>query len=980
MSLGKISSKTDILQDPFETGPNYTGVTNLVTFGGGQPVRYGFILAKSASNLVAPGLSSLVTGSKQVVLSLNPQQISQDEPAATLITHTQNAGKYIERRGQISKTISIQGTTGYLPTPALSVAGYALNLPASGVVALEGPSSGLAQFLTLRALFREYWQVFSDEQFIAFRPNTYMIWVNGKDDENWIVEPMSFAMNRTSPNNRFTYNYSITMQTIAPVEAITFDPDPLTIFQNVGNTVAQLTSAYNTITTGTAAIGNALSLASGAVAESLGAVANLATSIASSLQNVIQGVESFISIPLVIKGQADDITHSYMGALTQLLTVRDYAVATYGVDPLPATAHAAMINIAETLADLSSRSELFSSDFPNTWQQTLAHYTPAYGYGGYNQDLVAPLTKSGVVETTVLPGDTLQNISIRELGNAERFMELAVLNSLKPPYLSPNQQDRAPNTLAPGDPILVPSAGQSGGARALIRTTVFTDPVFTSVVTGYSAPRFLTVDTRGKDFRTDQWAGFTADLIGPGMSAGGYEPPDGWFFTTLAQDLQYVSYEGNLGCFVILSTAVVADLPYSNYYTGQGYLILGYGTASQMTLRYLWQGPNLFDAVSTNISTGTDTLSNTTGFVVTALSGGGAIYNDTTPGATLASSTAQWVHGSHSLAVTASNTLPQTGVRTISISVLPNTAYTVSFRIMDPGAVSGEWVSVWAVDQTGAALFNNYFALSSSWTPYYMSFVTNSSTTDLQFFVCTATILGITFYLDDFQLTLGSDDIPVWNSSVMPQTTIFTANGNGDPYLAGTTVLYSVDGDTVPPNQSVATPFNGPVGIVVSNTANTLTVDADIAGGGPENGDIVRIHLVRPPNDVTPPKSSQEQLLGVDLKLNGADLASDSAGGLVQIDSTANVMQAIGIKIRTMPGDLAAHPTFGLAFEPGAKVSPTVLFSYRVAVKQTLLADQRIDAVHQLSVTLINDVLSLRGWVLLTGSSQPYAIDTRGAT
>lgn len=58
----------------------------------------------------------------------------------------------------------------------------------------------------------------------------------------------------------------------------------------------------------------------------------------------------------------------------------------------------------------------------------------------------------------VQPGDSLRLIALRELGDALRWIELANINQLRPPYiiesLDPNERQRA--TLLWGERIAVP--------------------------------------------------------------------------------------------------------------------------------------------------------------------------------------------------------------------------------------------------------------------------------------------------------------------------------------------------------------------------------------------------------------------------------------------------------------------------------------------------------------------------------------------
>ena len=53
--------------------------------------------------------------------------------------------------------------------------------------------------------------------------------------------------------------------------------------------------------------------------------------------------------------------------------------------------------------------------------------------------------------------DTLQKVSQRELGTASRWVELANLNNLKPPYIVNTREEQRPNVLLAGDSISIPA-------------------------------------------------------------------------------------------------------------------------------------------------------------------------------------------------------------------------------------------------------------------------------------------------------------------------------------------------------------------------------------------------------------------------------------------------------------------------------------------------------------------------------------------
>lgn len=63
-------------------------------------------------------------------------------------------------------------------------------------------------------------------------------------------------------------------------------------------------------------------------------------------------------------------------------------------------------------------------------------------------------------------GDTLRRIALRELGTAEQWIELALVNALRPPYIVDEELDRADGVLVAGDAIKIPAASSSVSADA----------------------------------------------------------------------------------------------------------------------------------------------------------------------------------------------------------------------------------------------------------------------------------------------------------------------------------------------------------------------------------------------------------------------------------------------------------------------------------------------------------------------------------
>lgn len=516
---------TSEIIDPKLIGKNYVGASNVGPLGSfGKPFRYGFVLLDGSK------ADQTITDGKQVVLNLAPQSITMSEPAATTIQPTQNSGKYVERRGQIIKDIVIAGTTAFNYEPRIPHQARFL-LPQSEIITAEGPTSGMGRFLELRNLFREYWAVFSDKDSIddGAATRARFVFVNEKDDESWLVEPMNFRMIRSAPRNKFTYNYEIIMQTIMMVEDIPLKEDPLTLAQKANNYKSIARNISDNLLQYSAVISRGMSFATGALRTSIGSVTSKLNTIASGLTLIADGTKNILEVPELFASGGRNVEASYKSAAERFLDIRDATTLSNGVDPVPdigidsgfssdtqdaltLTVDEALTNSLNDVGRLAGRQELFNEEFSDTWSDLLDRYDPNYGFGGFNRTLTDAVNYNGVRESTINPGDDIFNIAIKELGDAERFQEIVLLNGLRPPYISPTVNDRQANTLAPGDPILVPVLQSASTNRTSVRTTVFSDPTFTAAVITGSA-NTVTIDTEGRVFRTNQWAGFTIEVI-----------------------------------------------------------------------------------------------------------------------------------------------------------------------------------------------------------------------------------------------------------------------------------------------------------------------------------------------------------------------------------------------------------------------------------------------------------------------------------
>ena len=505
-----IDVKSDILQDPDEVGKNYVGSSL------SAPLSYAFILI-SGSDINA---ASLQTG-EQVVLKLAPETISIDEPKLTTITLTQNAGKYIDRQGCSCKTIALSGTTAYNANPKLPQQLRQL-LPQSSIVEQEGPLSGQAEFIKLRNLFRKYDEVFNNVNNLALRNQTFMIFVNQKDNESFIVEPLSFRMTRQSPRNKFTYQYDIMLQTVAPVTQAIKLQDSVTLFQRVQNIKAEIQNIAGTVGQYAAALGNFEASVAGAMLDATSIVTSVCLNISTGLANIASGNLAIVGLKDAIVGNADSVAASFQSSWQRLLDVRDTTTATTGSDPIPLSIDNALTQIAANIAIAGARQEFFAKSFSDTYNDALSDYDPSYGIGGQNDALTAPVQKQGLTETVILPDETIFDIAVRTTGDAESFFEIVTINGLKPPFISSSQSARLPNTLAPGDNIFIPATSIATGPSSPVQTNVFADPVYQGEVVQATGSQVQVNLLGANTFRTNQWQGFTLSVVDGAASGASY--------------------------------------------------------------------------------------------------------------------------------------------------------------------------------------------------------------------------------------------------------------------------------------------------------------------------------------------------------------------------------------------------------------------------------------------------------------------------
>lgn len=561
---GKLSLATtlvrpeeDLTADTADFDPTrWTGNTNRK---GDKRLRYGFKIIDIRDFGTDLGLGSR---SKSTVatyyLDIPPQAISQKEIFATNITATRR-GVVVESEGVVFKDIVIAGTTGVFPGSRDNFGGNQANFKdftapptKAGGVQDDGTSksstviSGYAEFMALRAFFLKYAQ-----SKIQAKGSKFLVFINEKDQQALVVEPLEFTMDRNS-KNPMQYQYRIVLKCITTLDAAfssdiggAADPGNLindivnvsrnaaaaiqqfraavgatnrliqSVSQEIDKTFIQplrlLGTALNDIADGRAniiAVSTVLRrelneaklniqenrftksqkqiskelLQSGFIVESaiVGASANNSSS--SGKISTRGSTDAKTSTTLLNQAKADSYVSSTVNSLE-----------TSSLDPLPKSFVQSLRDQAQSLADdCADAVNLGNADYdviqnrtptiiPNPLRQATSNEYLLLGatlrvVEALNQvlatnnmflvdtdktfendqaalkNIVSIQAPNTVREIVIMQGDTLERISLREYGTVTRWVELAVLNNLKYPYINDTKAD---GVKAYGDKILI---------------------------------------------------------------------------------------------------------------------------------------------------------------------------------------------------------------------------------------------------------------------------------------------------------------------------------------------------------------------------------------------------------------------------------------------------------------------------------------------------------------------------------------------
>lgn len=444
---------------------------------------------------VPPGKAAGV-GAFWFPLAIPPESYSMETPFSVDKTQTQGGGLYVEEDGIVQRMIRLSGTTGFYPRRLPDTTATALT-----VLSPEKKSfsrqlqtnilhkiSGQRHFHYLEdAVFNTYGDLKRDP---ATAEETKLLFHNLKDEQSWIVVPEVFSLKREA---RVLYRYDIQLAVVGPASEVLVDfSEDKTLFDEINDAAA---SVQHGIDLAQGALTDATALLSeieGSIKNVAGIISNVGT-IISAAGDFVSGVSDIIQTPFTfVTATADAIDEAIDIALTVIDAVEDvkalpdntvqyFRRMSDGLDWIGMHPHLFALRANRQLEELKRLGELRltisaerlaeaeAGSSPTTLQES-ANLGTRLTPGDAQSAEVTLRTGRAINEYTstreysLAVGDTLVSLAARFLGDARLWTHIAVVNNLKPPYVTQQAgvdltSERSPfsGALGVGNRILIPS-------------------------------------------------------------------------------------------------------------------------------------------------------------------------------------------------------------------------------------------------------------------------------------------------------------------------------------------------------------------------------------------------------------------------------------------------------------------------------------------------------------------------------------------
>lgn len=453
---------------------------------------------------VPPSVTNAGSQSFIYPMVLSPDEYRMSEPFAVDKSFTTGSGLFVEENGIIAREITISGNTGWRPRkfPGKVVGAsdlistntegksYSRNLIFNVIEALSGQRH--FQFLQ-DVVLRTYGDLKRNP---ASSVGTELFFHNRKMEESWRVIPLAFDTEQRAGS--LLTRYTIRLLAVEGAASATVPPSEdadvmkaikdanLMIHSAVGvingalldlsgtqselrtnltgigtilDDVSTVVDAAGAFLGGTASFitsagnvaGTPLTFAASTVRTAIGVPYAFVQATISGIERVLQAYQDLLDLgssetvpgsALNLLRQVYDGLHVIAGYPEQFQTSLDAAIDSFQKEQELATRPLNVRerpSVAQLLRDLDQGGSSPGEAVRRSSELGLGRNVPRY---------------TSAIQRIIEGGDTLPNLASRYLGDAKRWKFIALLNDLRPPYIS---ELRLPFTLRIGDPVLIPS-------------------------------------------------------------------------------------------------------------------------------------------------------------------------------------------------------------------------------------------------------------------------------------------------------------------------------------------------------------------------------------------------------------------------------------------------------------------------------------------------------------------------------------------
>ena len=465
----------------------------------------------------------------------NQEEISEDASADAVAL--QEGGYWSDERGQYFKMVNLSGTFGFRPTKVQRAAGRtgALRQSIDQLQATirqdiagqtqqipENERTGYDRQRDLSNLIRFYW----DQKMNRQRAGRYMfVWANWKAGEVYIAQPLQLRRARSAPSDRFQAKYTVGLRLLSPLGVRSIPRDFL-VKPNSRDGLSVWLDRLKRVGNALNALGNVLREgASVAVRFVQDVVDTILTPIEDTVRfinDLVSFAQSVADFPLEVlrrvhrgcltvaetlesfRSFSGSTEHKYKELFHQYkIAARAVAEAYTGIKALGENKD---VNTAAERELRNYRQRWANRDTTTVWNDggygALKTATPKGPYlsgdRGSDTAIGSRPIPTGSQTVTIPARASIKVLAVRFLGSAGRWKEIALLNNLTAPYVSPSGD--GVTVLRPGQSIKIPAPSQDDGSDV---NQVFDMSTAQQREDAYRYGRDLLVDEETFDLRVD---------------------------------------------------------------------------------------------------------------------------------------------------------------------------------------------------------------------------------------------------------------------------------------------------------------------------------------------------------------------------------------------------------------------------------------------------------------------------------------------